>query len=326
VLRVLADTGAPGVLGVERLLALQAGGSGAVGPYPLAAIQTALVLLLICASLVVLSWRHLVGPLSGSAPAPPYAPRSWPAVAVALALLVAAAITWVQAGGGTAVPRLPVGLDAGAWHGLLPTAAATSLVLVVLGFPIALLVRPPGPAAAALRWALPLLLIVPTPLLAGLLHAFAGAGSEATAGGDQWPLWLANGVAIALPVLALVPHLTAHLAVWPDRMHGDLARCHGGGRFRPLARWMLPAQLSVLLALLTIGAALGINAAATGATFAHRLASALPEAPALASIADRPVDAWSLVGLTALLALSAGGLLRRRRWTDAASFGRAPHQ
>jgi LPXTG-motif cell wall-anchored protein len=137
---------------------------------------------------------------------------------------------------------------------------------------------------------------------------------------------LANGVAVALPVLALVPHLTAHLAVWPDRTHGDLARCHGGGRFRPIARWMLPAQLSAVLALLTIGATLGLNAAATGATFAHRLAITQPDAPALASIADRPADAWSLVGLTALLALSAGWLLRRRRSTEVASSGRAPHQ
>jgi LPXTG-motif cell wall-anchored protein len=81
-----------------------------------------------------------------------------------------------------------------------------------------------------------------------------------------------------------------------------------------------------VLALLTIGAALGLNAAATGATFAHRLAGALTDAPALASIADRPADAWSLVGLTALLALAAGWLLRRRRSTEVASSGRAPHQ
>lgn len=321
-LRVLADAGAPGVLGVERLLAVQAGSTGAAGPCSLADIQSALLLLLICASLVVLSWRHLVGPVAATVPSQPHRPKSWPAVVGALTLLMLAAITWVRpAGGITGLPP-PDGFDAQLWQGLLPTTAATSLALLALGFPIALLARRRGPAAAALRWALPLLLIIPTPLLAGLLHAFAGSGAEPTAGGDQWPRSLAGGMAIALPVLALVPHLTAHLTVWPDRTHGDLARCHGGGRLWPIARWLLPAQLSVMLALLMIGAALGLN----GATLAHRLTVAIPAAPSLASIADRPVDAWPLIAAIAVLALLAGWILRGRRWTDAAPSGRALHR
>ena len=325
-LRVLADVGAPGVLGIERLLAVQAADTGAAGSYSLAGIQSALILLLICASLVVLSWRHLVGPLSATAPSPPRRPKSWPAVAAALALVVLAAISWVRPAGG--ITGLPPSddFDAGVWYALLPTAAAASLALVALGFPVALLARRPGPAAAALRWALPLLLIIPTPLLAGLLYGFAGSGAEPTAGGDPWPRLLAGGMAVALPVLALVPHLTAHLAVWPDRTHGDLARCQGGSRWRPIAHWLLPAQLSVMLGLLMIGAALGLNDAATGATFMHRLTVLIPAAPSPGSITDRPVDGWPLVAAIALLALASGWVLRRRHWTDAAPSGRALRQ
>lgn len=173
-----------------------------------------------------------------------------------------------------------------------------------------------------LRWALPLALVIPPPLMAEMLLRLPGLGTLPASTGSPWPVVLATGAAIALPVLALVPHLSAHLAVLPNNRQRELAYCYGGSGLRPIARLILPAQLFVLVALLLIGAALGLNAEGTGETVAQRLAIGISDDPLHAATIAWPVDAWLLLATTAGLALGAGLALRRRRWSDATLVGR----
>jgi ABC-type Fe3+ transport system permease subunit len=264
-LRVLADVGAPGILGIDQLLAVQASHGRLSDPNFLADTQATLVLVLVSAGLVVLSWRHLVVPLrpTTAATTAPDRPGSLIQAGLAgalLAMLASLPVAWLVARAGGSLPAVAA-LDPARLlsAGTLQVAAAASLVFALLGLPTIVLSQQRTMAGQAVRWLLPLTLILPTPVLAGLYRDSLPALGLAGAHAGDLALILSTGLAIVIPLLVVLPHLAAHLPVKPAGETAELAHCSGIASHWPAARMVLPVLLTLSFALLAIGLALGLG-------------------------------------------------------------------
>jgi iron(III) transport system permease protein len=266
-LRVIEDVGTPLLLGSERMLAPQLLLRLGNGPADQGPAGVALLMLLISTLIVVIAWQSLAPDNRGRATGLPPRPARWAGATGRwfAALIAAGALATVSLAPflllcpDSCIP-LPAGsaglIDSPRLPAQLLLAGASGLLLVLLGSLAMALLRSRGAPALVARLLLGGLFAVPGAVLAlaigRLLPAPAGS-MPPIAGG------LALALLIALKTLPYLPHLLAHWRRAYTEAHRELARTLGAGRTRTLLRVVLPLPLTLLLAVLLLGVAAGLN-------------------------------------------------------------------
>jgi ABC-type spermidine/putrescine transport system permease subunit II len=198
----------------------------------------------------------------------------------------------------------------------LPLLVATAMTLLCVGLPAALLTRPAVTSAQLVRAATALLFVCPGLVLALGYQAAAGAWPFASRLPTGWPVFAA-ALAITLPIVPLVPHLSAHLALRPSREAADLARCLGAAPGWLTWRLTLPGLVVLVASLAFFGAALSLLDAVPIALLYQFGNLPLAGAVLQQTSSDAPLTTWALTGLCLVLAasclLASGGLLLRSR-------------
>jgi iron(III) transport system permease protein len=266
-LKVVEDVGTPLLLGIDQMLAPQLLLRLGAGSGHAEVASAALPLLLSTGLIVALAWSALA-PRTGES-----GRQSWPrpqrwrsgaatwiaALGFLVGLAVTVALPWTLVWPLVAPldPELPSAAIIGG-KGLqqMLLAAGAGVILMLLGTLSMALMRSRGLPAALTRATLGSLFAVPGALLAAAFVVSLG-GTTAPMAPDLMTLSLI--LLVALKTLPYLPHL---LTRWRESYNSaqlELARSLGTARAHTLLRTLLPLPITLLLALLFLGAAAALN-------------------------------------------------------------------
>lgn len=325
-IRILGDASVPLAVGRTDLVAPLLLDQMDTGHLSARGAQLAVLLIALNALVVALAWPFLLAPRELAAPTQPTGGTSLSATLIALVFVgtlslsplawLVTQVEWAQ------ITVSPAGLQARVANSL-PLWAAVAVALATLGLAASILTRRPGIIGGLVRLTTVLPLILPGPIVAigllGLAPVDRHIGAVA-----PWPT-VAAALAVALPILPVIPHLASHIVLRLGRETADLARAMGATASLLKLRLLLPGIFLLSTAIAFIGTALALME--TNALLALRpLIPPVPAVELLAQMIAGPM-AWDwaagasvLIGVTGMLLILVTLFLRPRGIT------RRPHR